>query len=198
MPRARPVTVSAAAALMVAGAVVAALNALITLALAGPIMRDFRVGAAFSGATQDQIEAVAGSIQMAMILGGVFALVVAVVVGLLAVGVSRASNAARVATVVLAATSLCCGIGGVSFSSTSRNLSLSADGSDPQVARVLGQALGDAIPSWFVDTTFGLSCLHILGYIAVIVLLLLPPANAYFRRQRPPSSTPPNRSSAPP
>jgi len=49
-------------------------------------------------------------------------------------------------------------------------------------AASVGQAYGDAMPSWLVGSVGGLTDLQVLGYIAVSVLLALPVVRPYFRR----------------
>jgi hypothetical protein len=59
---------------------------------------------------------------------------------------------------------------------------MGAGNGNDETSRQLADALGHSIPGWFAAMA-GLSCLQVIGYIAVIVLLAVPVSNAYFRRE---------------
>jgi hypothetical protein len=193
------VTVTLASLLMLLGAALATVVGILLIALSNRVSQDFRSNAADSGASRSDIDGLATGIQATMITGGILTLVLAVAVVLLAIGVFRRSNAARITALVLVIASLFCGVGGAGVTSAARSATdLSLQDTDAQTAENLGQALGDSIPAWFVGLTIGLSCVQVLAYLAVVVLLLLPASNAYFRRASTQQPTPPAPSAPPP
>jgi hypothetical protein len=182
--RHRPGTVSAAAIAMLAGAAVGLIYAIAALIASGSIHSQLNRFAGDSGATQNQIDQVGAGLQAVFIAAAVTELVLALVVAGLAVGVWHASNAARITTLVLVGLSICCGFGSsaLAIGSASGDLTIQLQGMDQQTGRALGDAVGQAVPSWLGSAGGGLTCLQLLGYIAVFVLLLLPVSNAFFRR----------------
>jgi hypothetical protein len=196
-PRRRPVPVTVAAVLMLIGAALGLAAAITFLAAAGNIASEFRQRAENTDATPSDIDAISTGLQAGFIAGGVAVAVVAIIVGVLAFGVLRGSNAARIATLVLLALSVCCGfLSSLSTQGVDRASDMRYGDMDSETGRQIAEALNQSVPSWLGATAGTLTCLQILGYIAVAVLLLLPASNAYFRRTppaavRPPTGPPP-------
>jgi hypothetical protein len=196
----RPATVSVASVLMVLGAVVGLVVATALLVAMGSVVREFRLRA--TTATQAEIDSAAAGIRSVFVLTALGTLVLAVAMGVLTYGVMRGTNAARIATLVTVLLALCCGVGTTSYTTLGRRLNWAgaAGNANEQLAKDLSRAYSDATPSWLVGTTGGLTCLEVLGYIAVILLLLVPASQAYFRKRpalarsgqpQPPPPTPP-------
>jgi hypothetical protein len=197
----RPGTVTVAGFLMLLGALLGIVTGLSLLIAAANVVQRFRDRAAETTATAKDIDTVAAAIRSVFIASGLVTLLLAVLVGVLALFVMRGSNPARIATLVFLAVGLCCGIGGMSFTALGRNANwtINVSNADERLANQIGQAYSDAIPSWLVGTSGGLTDLQALCYVLVAVLLLLPASNAYFRRQRAAAMLPPTAPpSAPP
>jgi hypothetical protein len=189
----RPGTVTIAGFLMLLGAILGIVTGLSLLVAAADVVQRFRDRAAGTEATAKDIDTVAAAIRSVFIAGGLLTLLLAVVVALLAFGVLRGNNASRITTLVFLAVGLCCGIGGMSFTALGRNANwtINVSNADERLANQIGQAYSDAIPSWLVGTSGGLTDLQALCYVIVAVLLLLPASNAFFRRQRAAAMLPP-------
>jgi hypothetical protein len=198
VPRSRPGTVTAAAVIMLGGAVVGFLNGVATIVASPGIGRELRARlAARTTAPLGEIDDLAASLQALFFASGSVAAVLALVVVALAVGVLRANISARFAAVVIVVFAVCCGSAagfGTLGASAGTDLTVTLGGGEVGV----GEALGDAVPGWFASLTGGLGCVQVLGYIAVVVLLVLPASNAYFRRRPSPSPYTEETPTAPP
>ena len=184
--RHRPAPVTIAGVLMLVGAALGLAAAVTFITAAGQVASEFRDRALDTDASSTDIDALGDGIQGAFIAGGIVTALIAIVVGVLAFGVLRGSNAARIATLVLLALSLCCGIISSGFTLlTNSATDLSYGDMDAQTSRDIAEALNQSVPAWLSATAGTLTCLQILGYIAVAVLLLLPASNAFFRRTQP-------------
>ncbi len=205
-PNRRPGVVTLAAALLVIGVVWGLVLSVSYFIGAGQISDEFRRRAAGTTATPTQIDSIVAAIRSLFSLGGIISLLLAALIALLAVGVLRGNNAARVTTVVLIVIAICSGAGfGSGTAITSRaEWAVNVNDANAQLAQDLGQAYADSVPGWMVGVATGFVCLQLLGYIAVVVLLFLPVSNRFFRRRAraTPSSgvtmTPPPPPNAPP
>ncbi len=197
--RHRPAPVTLAAVLMLIGAALGLAAAITFLSAAGQVASEFRQRAENTNATSTDINALGDGVQAAFIASGVVTALIAIVVGVLAFGVLRGSNAARIATLVLVVLSLCCGLftSGFTFLTNSAT-DLSYGDMDQQTSRDIADALNRSVPGWLSATAGTLTCLQILGYIAVAVLLFLPASSAFFRRTQPAGWRPPAGPPPPP
>ncbi|GAA1748107.1 hypothetical protein [Luedemannella helvata] len=192
-PARRPVPVTLAAILMLVGAAFGLTNGIASLVGADSIADDFQRRAVRGGAPMATVNDVADGLRAGLMLSGVLHILLAIVVGLLAMFVLRGVNAARIGTWVLIAVSVCCGGCGSLFTFSTfgtEDLSLSVENVSEETAQVMGRALHDAVPGWLAATNGGLGCLQVLGYLAVAVLLALPAANRYFRKPPMPWQSP--------
>jgi hypothetical protein len=182
IPRRRPDTVRLATALMVGGALLGFINSALVIAAAGSAERDFRTRAGATHATVAQVDAIASGLQLWSLMVGVASLLLAGTVVALAVRVRRGSNAARVAAICIVCASICCGLGWSSFT-VRGSANLRPDGMDADTTRLVAEALGLSMSGLPTYVGGGLTCLQVLGYIAVLVLLPWPASNPYFRKR---------------
>jgi hypothetical protein len=182
--RRRPDTVTLAVVLMMAGAVLGLLNAVLVIAGTGTAARDFQARAGLTAATPQQIEQITTALAAWSMAAGLTGLVLSVVMVMLALRVFRRSQAARVASLTLVTVSILCGLGWSSFAVRGGSTTLRPDGMDEETGRGIADALGLSTSGMSTYVVGGLTCLQVLGYIAVIGLLLWPASNAYFRRGR--------------
>jgi hypothetical protein len=193
LPRRPPATVTLAALLMLVGAALGLIEGVALLVAAGTVPGAFRDNARGINVAANDVNTVADLIRGAFISAGVVSVLLAVAIGLLALGVRNGSNGARITTLILIVAAFCCGLGVSSYTALGRSANWTVSVSNPseELARQVGQAYSDAMPPTLVGTTGGLTDLQSLGYIAVAVLLLVPVSNAYFRRRAPAAPPPP-------
>jgi hypothetical protein len=174
------VTAAVAVMLLVAAAALATTVGL--LVAAGTFRHRYDGLAQQTDARPDDINHVGTAVRGAMGVLAVGALLVAVVTVLLAIGVFRGGNGARIGTWALVAFGLLCAcsqcVGALSALS---DVSYTGDPERIDVASQLTRAVQDALPGWLGGLVGGAAAIQALGYILVAVLLGLPPANRYFR-----------------
>jgi hypothetical protein len=188
VPRPRPGVVNTAAIFMFTGAAAGVANAFVAIATSTSLAREFRNRAAQTRATPAQVEEIASGLHSWSLGAGVVGLALAVVIGALALGVLRGSQACRTTAIVLAGASVCGGLAWSAFT-VRGSTNLEPEGMDPQTSRLVSEAMGTSMSGAPTYIGGGLTCLQVLGYIAVVALLAWPTANTYFRR-RPPAPSP--------
>ncbi len=183
IPRPRPGTVTLAGTLMLAGAAVGLLNAVVVITSTGASTNEFRARAELTAATAEQIDQIASGLARWSTTAGLTGLLLSVVLGMLAIRVMRGSHSARVAALAFLSASIVFGLGWSSFT-VRGSANLHPDGMDEQTGRRVSEALGLSTSGLPTYVGGGLTCLQILGYLMVVTLLLLPTSNPYFRRSR--------------
>ncbi len=155
----RPVTVTAAAGLMLFQVVLSLLGAIMTIANKD-IIRDAAEAQQPADGPQMDTDTI---VNVALVFGIGFSVVIAIVFVVLALLNLRGSNVARIITWVVCGLFLCCtGFGFIgSFQQT------------------------DAVPGWYTAYSIINAVLALLIYIAVIVLLALPISNKFFKPTQP-------------
>jgi len=181
--RPRPDSITLACTFMVAGAFLGILDAVLVIAAMGAAARDFRSRAGLTGATPQQIDAVATGLATWSMAAGVTELVLSLVMVVLAVRVWRGSQPARLLSLLVLSASIVCSLAWSAFT-VRGGTNLQPDGMDEQTGRGISNALGLSTSGLPTYVGGGLTCLKVLGYIAVLGLLLWPAANPYFRRSR--------------
>jgi hypothetical protein len=199
--RPRPATVTAAAAIMIFMGVAGLVYAVVGLAAVGGVVDRFRDAAQATGASQSDIDGLAGVAWGTVIAGAVLSVLFAVLLVTLGVGNLRGRNGARVATWIVSGLGLFCGCCGllavISQSALSWNISTDDQTQD------LTQALTDSYPGWWIGLSGVVTAGQALGYLLVALLLALPASHPYFRRTADPaapvpSAPPPPLPTAPP
>jgi hypothetical protein len=181
--RRRPDTVRLAVVFMMAGAILGLLNGLLVIAATGASARDFRERAALTAATPAQIDTIATGLATWSMAAGLTGLVLSVVMVMLAVRVWRGNNTARVTSLIVVTTSILFGLGWSAFT-VRGSTNLRPDGMDEETGRGISEALGLSTSGLPTYVGGGLTCLQVLGYIAVLGCLVWPASNRYFRRSR--------------
>ena len=181
--RPRPDSVTLAGVLMVAGAILGLLNAVLVLAASGAAARDFRARAGLTAATPQQIDQIASSLTTWSMTAGLTGLALSVVMAVLAVRVWRGNRTAQIVSLTLVSASILCGLGWTSFT-VRGSTNLRPDGMDERTGQGVADALGLSTSGLSTYIGGGLTCLQVLGYIGVLGSLLWPTSNGYFRRSR--------------
>jgi len=188
----RPGSVTFAAILMFLIALFATISAITSLASMNQIVDGFRERAADTDASQSDVNNLVNVIRGAAIVAAIFMLLFALLLVVLALGVLRGSNVARVFTWIICALGVICGCCGLASVLGQANMTTFSTGDvNEQTAEQLGRALQDSYPGWALGLSGTLSGLQLLGYIAIAVLLALPAASAFFRRPAQPQWQPP-------
>ena len=185
--RRRPVTVTLARGLFLAGATLGLVSAVALILSAGSVAAGFEFSAARAAIDPAEIGSVARLVRTVLASSGLLAAALAVGMAVAAFGVGRGRRAARTSALCLVGFSLCFGLGSSSYTTLGRTVDWTGDGS-AQLRAQIGQAYGDAMPGVLVGTTGGLTDLQALSYIAGAALLLAPASRPHFRRR--PASAP--------
>jgi hypothetical protein len=180
-PVRRPAAVTAAAVIMILMAAGGLVNAVIGLVGMGGVVDRFRAAAVRTGASDADIDGLAGLAWGTVIAGAVLAVVFAALLVALALGNLRGSSGARIATWVVGGLGLLCGCCGLVAVIGQTAVSWNISGDD-RVTEDLTQALTDAYPGWWIGLNGSLSAAQALGYLVVALLLALPAAHRYFRK----------------
>lgn len=179
--RPRPATVTAAAAIMIFMGVAGLVNAVVGLVAIGGVVDRFRDAAQATGASDSDIDGLAGLAWGTVIAGAVLAILFGALLVALGVGNLQGRNGARIATWVVSGLGLLCGCCGL-LAVISQS-ALTWDVSTDSRTEDLTQALTDAYPGWWIALNGVVSAGQALGYLVVALLLALPASHPYFRRQ---------------
>lgn len=193
--RPRPAQVGAAAVLLYLSGAIGVVAAIALLVATGGVVDDFRRRAVELGVGALDAVDIARAMRTALLSSGSGALALAVLSLLVARGVLRRQEAARVGALVIAGASLGCAMVRTSVTAFSQNVRWSAAAGRDDLATnaAVAQAVADTIPDWFVGLGGGLTDLQSLGYLALAVLLVLPVSREYFRTRLLWSATDPAR-----
>jgi hypothetical protein len=167
----RPVPVTLAAAVLALMGLAGLAYAIAAISVAPGTVGRFRDAAA--GAASEDVDGYASVVWIGAAIGGVLAVILFALFVVLALGLRRGSNAARIATWVVCAVGLLAGCG-----STVTVLVERGGSGDPQS---LGAALSGAYPGPWIGLNLGLAIAQMAGYLIVAVLLLMA-GGAYFGR----------------
>ncbi|GAA3963381.1 hypothetical protein [Actinoplanes auranticolor] len=180
----RPVSVASASILLIVMAVAGLAYAIATLAVAPGTVDRFR--AAAGGANSVDVDGFVTVVWIGAALGAVLAVILFALYVVLALGLRRGSNAARIATWVVA------GLGLLAGCATTVTVAVERAG-DP-VQGSLSAALSDAYPGSWIPLNVALAIAQMLGYVLVGVLLLASPGTFFGRAPKP---VPPDPFAAP-
>jgi hypothetical protein len=178
----RPTTVTLASSLLYVVAALQVISAIVSFAIIGPYKEAY--AKALEGAGVEGADGmVSGVATVALVAGGILALVLTVGYVLLGIFVGKGRNGARITTWVVGGISLCClGFGTIGTLTGRSSFQGSGDingRSSAEVARTVEEAL----PGWHQPVSAGLAGLSFLCVLAVIILLALPASQPYFRKQ---------------
>ena len=167
----RPVPVTLASAVLELMALVGLAYAIAAVSTAPGTVDRFR--AASAGAASADVDGYVSVIWIGAAIGTVLAVILVALYLVLALGLRRGSNAARIATWVVCGLGLLAGCG-----STATVLVERSGTGDPQS---LGAALSGAYPSSWIGLNLSLAIAQMVGY-AVVALLLIAGRGAWFGR----------------
>jgi hypothetical protein len=171
----RPVSVASASALLILMAVVGLGYAIATLAIAPGTVDRFRA-AAVGGSSVD-VDGFVTVVWIGAALGAVLAVILFALYVVLALGLRRGSNAARIATWVVA------GLGLLAGCATTATVAVERVGEPVQGS--LSAALSEAYPGSWIPLNVALAVAQMLGYVLVGVLLLASPGPFFGRAPKP-------------
>jgi hypothetical protein len=171
----RPASVASASALLIVMAVIGLGYAVATLAIAPGTVDRFRADA--GGANSTDVDGFVTVLWLGAALGAVLAVILFALYVVLALGLRRGSNAARIATWVVA------GLGLLAGCATTATMAVQRSG-DP-VQGSLSAALSDAYPGSWIPLNVSLAIAQMLGYVIVGVLLLASPGTFFGRAPKP-------------
>ncbi|MGW4941153.1 hypothetical protein ACWEOZ_06130 [Actinoplanes sp. NPDC004185] len=171
----RPASVASASVLLIVMAVAGLAYAIATLAVAPGTVDRFR--AAAGGANSVDVDGFVTVVWIGAALSAVLAVILFALYVVLALGLRRGSNAARIATWVVAGLGLLAGCASTATVAVER-------AGDP-VQGSLSAALSDAYPGSWIPLNVSLAIAQMLGYIIVGVLLLASPGTFFGRAPKP-------------
>jgi hypothetical protein len=170
-PRSRPVPVALAAGLLGALGLGGLAYAAATVAITPGVVGRFRAGTA--GADPADVDGFVTILWVAAAVATVLAIILFALYVVLALGLRRGSNAARIGVWVV------CGLGVVAGCGSAAAVAVQRRG--VEIPGTLGTALADAYPQGWIGLNVAMSVAQFAGYVAVAVLLAVSPG-AYFRR----------------
>ena len=170
-PRSRPVPVTLAAALLGVMGLAGLAYAVATLAVTPGVVGRFR--AAAIGADRADVNGFVTVLWVAAAVAAVLAIVLFALYVMLALGLRRGSNAARIGAWVV------CGLGLLAGCASTTAVVVQRRG--VETPGTLGTALADAYPNGWIGLNVAVAVAQMVGYVAVAVLLLASPS-AFFRR----------------
>jgi len=183
-PARRPAAVTAAVVLLALMAVVAVAYAVAGLFVLFGTVDAFRLAAAGSAASSDEVDAMVLLVSVWTVAGVVASLLAGVLLAALAGVVRTGRSGARVATWVVAGLGVLAGCCGLTVLSGMRVFPMRLGDEDRSTVELLAQ-LSEAYPDWWIPLGAGLSVGQVLGYFVVALLLALPTAATWFRQPRP-------------
>ena len=167
----RPVPVTLAAGVLTLMALVGFAYAVATISTAPGTVSRFRAAAV--GAASADIDGYVSVVWIGAAIGTVLAVILFALYLVLALGLRRGSNVARIATWAV------CGLGLLAGCGSTTTVLLERRGvSDPQS---LGAALSGAYPSSWIGLNLSLAIAQMVGYV-IVALLLLAARGAWFGR----------------
>lgn len=170
-PRSRPVLVTLAAALLAVLGLAGLVYAVATLAVTPGVVGRFRSAAA--GADRADVNGFVTVLWIAAAVAAVVAVILFALYVVLALGLRRGSNAARVGAWVVSGLGILAGaVSAVAVIVQRRGV---------QTPGTLGTALANAYPSGWIGLNVALALAQVVAYVVVGVLLAVSPGG-FFRR----------------
>ncbi|RAO54261.1 Non-specific serine/threonine protein kinase [Micromonospora saelicesensis] len=178
--RQRPSIVSISSYLLFLFLALQVISLIITLSTFGKTRDALRAAYADSNTDGDQVADVFAVVGIG---GSIVLLLLAVVLGVLALFNNQGRNGARITTWIVGGIMVCC-VGGGLLSNAAGGFNTgggnTSDGPSPEEIQ---RRLEEALPSWVTPVSLLLGVLSLIALIAALVLLALPKANPFFRKQ---------------
>jgi hypothetical protein len=178
----RPVPVSVASVLLIVMAVGGLAYAIAVLSVAPGTVARFRAAA---GAGSPDVDGFVTVVWTAAAVGVVLAVILFALYVVLALGLRRGSNGARIATWVVAGLGVLAGCGST--------VTTAAEQAGDPVPGAVGTLLADAYPQSWIGINLVMSVAQLLGYLLVAILLLASPGTFFGGAPKP---LPPDRFAA--
>ena len=170
-PRSRPVLVTLTAALLAVLGLAGLVYAVVTLAVTPGVVGRFR--AAATGADRADVNGFVTIVWTAAAVAAVVAIILFALYVVLALGLRRGSNAARIGVWVVSGLGMLAGAGSA--------LAVIVQRRGLQTPGSLGTALAHAYPSGWIGLNVALALAQMVAYVVIAVLLAASPAG-FFRR----------------
>ncbi|MEU1590263.1 hypothetical protein [Micromonospora sp. NPDC005710] len=176
--RQRPSIVSISSYLLFLFLALQVISLIITLSTFGKTrdaLRDAYANSATDGEQVADVFAVVG------IGGSIVLLLLAIVLGVLALFNNQGRNGARITTWIVGGVMVCC-VGGGLLSNAAGGFNAGGGTGDGPSPEEIQRRLDEALPTWVTPVSLLLGVLSLIALIAALVLLALPKANPFFRK----------------
>ncbi|MEV1107033.1 MULTISPECIES: hypothetical protein [unclassified Micromonospora] len=178
--RQRPSTVTISSYLLYLFLACQVISLIITLSTIGKtrdVLRD-----AYAGSSADGAEQVADFFFAFGLGSAILVLLLAVVLGVLAIFNNQGRNGARITTWIVGGIMVCC-TGGTLLSGAAGGFNTGGSGSgDMPSPEEVQRRLDEALPSWITPVSLLLGVVSLLALLAALILLALPKSNEFFRK----------------
>ncbi|MEU4552811.1 hypothetical protein [Micromonospora violae] len=180
--RQRPSIVSISSYLLFLFMALQVISLIITLSTFGKTRDALRD--AYADSTVEGADQVADVFAVVGIGGSIVLLLLAVVLGVLALFNNQGRNGARITTWIVGGIMVCC-VGGGLLSNAAGGLNAGGGGTggDGPTPEEVQRRLEDALPDWVTPVSLLLGVLSLIALITALILLALPKANPFFRKQ---------------
>ncbi|MFI5926695.1 hypothetical protein ACIA3K_12000 [Micromonospora sp. NPDC051543] len=178
--RQRPSTVTISSYLLYLFLACQVISLIITLSTIGKtrdVLRD-----AYAGSTADGADQVANFFYAFGLGSALIVLLLAVVLGVLAMFNNQGKNGARITTWIVGGIMVCC-TGGSLLSGAAGGFNTGGNtGGDMPSAEEIRRRLDEALPGWVTPVSLLLGVISLLALLAALILLALPKSNEFFRK----------------
>lgn len=178
--RQRPSTVTISSYLLYLFLACQVISLIITLSTIGKtrdVLRD-----AYEGSTADGAEQVADFFFAFGLGSAILVLLLAVVLGVLAMFNNQGKNGARITTWIVGGIMVCC-TGGTLLSGAAGGFTTGGNSSgDMPSPDEIQRRLDEALPGWVTPVSLLLGVISLLALLAALILLALPKSNEFFRK----------------
>ncbi|WP_433128115.1 hypothetical protein ACQPWW_00740 [Micromonospora sp. CA-240977] len=180
--RQRPSIVSISSYLLFLFLACQVLTLIVTLSTIGATRDAIRE--AYAGSNVDGAEQV-GDVFLAIGVGSsILLLLLAIVLGVLALFNNQGRNGARITTWIIGGIMVCC-VGGGLLSNAAGGFTGGETGGDGPSAEEIQRRLEEALPSWATPVSLVLGVVSLIALVTALILLALPKANPFFRKAAP-------------
>jgi len=136
---------------------------------------------AYAGSTVEGAEQVADVFAVVGIGSSILLLLLAVVLGVLALFNNQGRNGARITTWIVGGIMVCC-VGGGLLSNAAGGFNTGGGTGDGPSPEEIQRRLEEALPSWLTPVSILLGVISLIALITALILLALPKANEFFRK----------------
>ncbi|WP_433536426.1 hypothetical protein ACQPZK_00690 [Micromonospora sp. CA-249363] len=178
--RQRPSTVTISSYLLYLFLACQVISLIITLATIGKTRDVLRE--AYEGSTTEGAEQVANFVFAFGLGAAILLLLLAVVLGVLAIFNNQGRNGARITTWIVGGIMVCCTGGGLLSGAGGGFNAGGNSGGDAPSPDEIQRRLDEALPSWITPVSLLLGVISLLALLAALILLALPKSNEFFRK----------------